>query len=316
MYLVKGHSSFTHTHTYTQVVFPKTPVAKMTEVKRKTDKPCGKFKQLFCFCCSFSCLEESAFYFSSFLCLNFTLLPADGATDKTAAVLALDAAVHADIVVPDEAPDGVHPALVAGQLVIELAGDAVDLVQAGPGDGGKVVVLVVQADVVGDPVERAVVGKGLGDGDPVGRVTLGRGDGLVDVVLGDEVAGDGVQAAGEEGGEDQVEEGVPRGVADEEHVEADLDGDVEGVDAREGDAVDGHGAYGVEEDLKGAEEGLAHDGVEEEGLEGRGQIGVETVHAEGLVMGQVVRLDYLLAILVVIWEHRRASWHRTRKEAL
>jgi hypothetical protein len=131
------------------------------------------------------------------------------------------------------------------------------------------VVLVVQADVVGEPVERAVVGEGLGDGDLVLRVLLLRGDGLVDVVLGDEVAGERVQAAGEEGGEEQVEQGAARaGEVKEGGVEADLGGDVEGVDLGDRDAVDGHGPDGVEEDLEGAEEGLAEDGVEEEGLEG------------------------------------------------
>lgn len=225
------------------------------------------------------------------LCLDFTLLPADGTAHQTSALLALDAAVHTDAVVPDEAPDGVDPALVAGEVVVKLAGDAVDLVQAGPGDGGEVVVLVVQADVVGEPVERPVVRKGLGHGDLVGRVALRGRDCLVHVVLGDEVAGDGVQAAGEERGEDEVEQRVARGVADEDGVKGDLHRNVEGVDARERDAVDGHGPDGVEEDLKGAEKGLAKDGVEEEGFERGREIGVEAVDAKRLVVREVVGLD-------------------------
>jgi hypothetical protein len=60
------------------------------------------------------------------------------------------------------------------------------------------------------------------------------------------------------------------------------------VDPGEGDAEDGHGADGVEEDLEGAEEGLSEDGVEEDGLEGGGEIGVEAVDAEGLVVGEMV----------------------------
>lgn len=52
----------------------------------------------------------------------------------------------------------------------------------------------------------------------------------------------------------------------------------------EGDAVDEHRAEGVEEDLEGGEEGFAEDGVEEDGLEGGGEIGVEAVDAEGLVV--------------------------------
>lgn len=63
-------------------------------------------------------------------------------------------------------------------------------------------------------------------------------------------------------------------------------------------AVDGHGTEGIKQDLEGAEEGLAQDGVKENGLEGGGEIGVEAVDAEGLVVGQVVGLVFLLACLL------------------
>lgn len=226
------------------------------------------------------------FYSSS--SLNLALLPAGGAAHHPAALLPLDAALEAHVLVEDEPPDGHDPALVPGQGVVEVGGDAVDLVQAGPGDGGEVVVLVVQADVVGEPVEGAVVGEGFGDWDVVVRVLLLGGDGLVHVVLGDEVAGEGVQAPGEEGREEQVEDGLGGGEVGEGGVEGELDGDVEEVDRGEGDAVDGHGAEGVEEDLEGAEEGLAEDGVEDESLEGGGQVRVQAVDAEALVVGEVV----------------------------
>lgn len=180
---------------------------------------------------------------------------------------------------------------MAGQLVVELAGDGAKLGQAGPGDGGEVVVLVVQADVVGQKVEGTVVGKGLGDRDVVGGVALGGGDGLVDVVLGDEVAGERVEGAGEEGGEEEVEDGVEAEGGVEGVVEGELDGDVEVVDPGEGDAVDEGRADGVEEDLEGAEEGLAEDRVEEDDFEGGGEVGVEAVDAEGLVVRQVVGLE-------------------------
>lgn len=224
------------------------------------------------------------------LALNLAEFPAGAATDEATALLTLDTAAHADLLVEDEAPDGVDPALVAGEGVVELGGDLVEGVKAGPGDGGEVVVLVVQADVVGEPVEGPVVGEGLGDGDAVVRVALLGGDVLVDVVLGDEVAGEGVEAAGEEGGEEEVDEGLDAGEVDEEDVEADLDDDVEEVDARQGHAVDGHRAEGVEEDLEGAEERLAEDGVEEDCLEGGGEVGVEAVYAETLVVGEMIRL--------------------------
>lgn len=207
--------------------------------------------------------------------LDLRLLPADGAAaDDAAAVLALDAAADADVFVPNEAPDGVGPALVAGQVLVKLPGHVVDGGQAGPGHGGEVVVLVVQADVVREPVEGPVVGKGLGDGDAVVRVALRLGDRLVHVVLGDEVAGQRVEAAGEEGGEQEVGKGGGRGEADEGDVEGDLDEDVEVVHPGKGDAVDGHGADGVKEDLEGAEKGLAENRVEHQGLGGGGQIRV------------------------------------------
>jgi hypothetical protein len=65
----------------------------------------------------------------------------------------------------------------------------------------------------------------------------------------------------------------------------------------EGHAVDGHGPEGVEEDLEGAEEGLAEDRVEEDGLEGGGEVRVEAVDAEGLVVGEVVGLCWLLVVV-------------------
>lgn len=180
---------------------------------------------------------------------------------------------------------------MARQVVVELGGGVAHGVEAGPGHGGEVVVLVVQADVVGEPVQGPVVGEGLGDGDAVLRVLLGRGDGLVDVVLGDEVAGQRVQAAGEEGGEEEVEDGVERGEAVEDEVEGELDGNVDVVDLGEGDGVDGHGAQGVEEDLEGAEEGFSENRIENEGFEGGGEIGIEAIDTKGLVVGKMVWLE-------------------------
>lgn len=180
---------------------------------------------------------------------------------------------------------------MARQGLVEFPGNVVHGMQPRPGNGREIVVLVVQADVVREDVEGPIIRKGLGDGDLVVRVALGGRDGLVDVVLGDEVAGEGVQAASQKGGEQQVEEGVGGGVGDEEGVEGELDDDVEEVHPGEGDAVDGHGADGVEEDLERAEEGLAEDGVEEEGLDGGGEVRVEAVYAEGLVVGEMIWLS-------------------------
>jgi hypothetical protein len=57
------------------------------------------------------------------------------------------------------------------------------------------------------------------------------------------------------------------------------------VDVGERDAIYGHGSNSVKEDLKGAEEGFAEDGVEDEGLKGGREVGVGTVNAEALVVG-------------------------------
>ncbi len=74
-------------------------------------------------------------------------------------------------------------------------------------------------------------------------------------------------------------------MVDEEVVEGELGGDVEEVDAREGELVNQHGTEGVEQDLEGAEEGFAEDGFEKDGFEGGGEVGVEAVDAEGFVVG-------------------------------
>lgn len=81
----------------------------------------------------------------------------------------------------------------------------------------------------------------------------------------------------------------PKG-GDENIVEDELDDKVEEVYPGEGDLENTHGPDGVEEDLEGAEEGLAQDGVEDDGLDGCRKISVEAVNAKRLVMGQMVGL--------------------------
>lgn len=55
-------------------------------------------------------------------------------------------------------------------------------------------------------------------------------------------------------------------------------------------AVYRHGADGIKEDLERAKECLAENGVEHKGLQGGGQISVKAIHAEGLVVSEVVWL--------------------------
>lgn len=149
---------------------------------------------------------------------------------------------------------------------------------------------VMQSHVIGKPVQRAVIRKSFRDRDFVFRVASFRRDLFVDVVLCDEVPRCGMKGAGEETAEKEIKKGVKREKRvreekDEGVVDTELDEQVEPVYPSEGDAVDGHGPQGIKEDLEGAEEGFAEDGVEKEGLEGGGKVRVETVDAEGFVVG-------------------------------
>lgn len=224
--------------------------------------------------------------------LDLRLLPVgdSAAADKTSSLLTLHAATHANVLIEDEAPDGIAPALVAGQVIIELVSNLAHLVETSPGHCGEVVVLVVKTDVVGEPVQRSIVREGLGNGDLVLRVASGGSNGFVHVVLGDEVASQRVKTPSQKGGEQQVEERVDRGVLQENEIKGDLDSDVEGVNSSQRNAVDGHGSQGVEEDLESAEEGLSENRIQNEGLEGSGKIGIKAIDTEGLVVGKVVWL--------------------------
>ena len=104
-------------------------------------------------------------------------------------------------------------------------------------------------------------------------------------MLRDEVPRTRVQGSRKKGARDEVYQRVYACVFHEEVVEEDLGEDVEEVELGKRDLVDHHGTESVEEDLEGAEEGLAEDGVEEEGFDGGGEVGVEAVDAEGFVVG-------------------------------
>lgn len=203
-------------------------------------------------------------------------------------LFSLDSAPETDILVPHKLPHYVHPALVLWEFVVEFVRNAVQSRQSRPRDGGEVVVLVVQANVVGEEIEWSIVRVRLREGDLVGRIGVVFVWLFEDVMLGDEMAGTGVQRACEKTAHDKIPQRPSSREAYEGVIEGELGDDVEQVDLGEGQAVDEHGSEGVEEDLEGAEEGLARDRVKEEGLEGGGEIGVEAVDAERLVMRQVV----------------------------
>lgn len=89
---------------------------------------------------------------------------------------------------------------MARQIIVEFVGDVTDSVEPGPGNGGEVMMLVVEANVVGEPVERAVVGERLGDWNTVLRILGRRGDGLVNIMLSNEMASERMETASKEGG--------------------------------------------------------------------------------------------------------------------
>lgn len=169
-------------------------------------------------------------------------------------------------------------------------GNVAHLVEARPRNGGEVMMLVVQPDVVGEDVAWSVVREGLGHGHLVVRVPLLRGHGLVYVVLRDEVTGERVQGASEERGEDEVEERIDATRSVDNIVEGRLNSDVQEVDASERHAVDEHRAEGVEEDLECAEEGLPEDGVKEHGFKSGREVGIQAIDAKGLVVGEMIGL--------------------------
>lgn len=201
--------------------------------------------------------------------------------DFPATLLSLNTAPKADFLVQDELPDDLDPAVVAGQVAVELVGNLVELPQTRPGDGGEVVVLVVQTHVVREQVQPAVVGEGLWRRGCLGFLALFlvllllRAGVLGEhVVLGDEVAGNWVQRACEERAQDEVSNGLASDVLNDQVVEDELYGDVEGVNAGQRQVVDEHGSQGIEEDLEGSEERFAGDGIEEPSLKGCWQVGV------------------------------------------
>mmetsp|Transcript_7566 Transcript_7566/g.29975 ORF Transcript_7566/g.29975 Transcript_7566/m.29975 type:complete len:394 (+) Transcript_7566:88-1269(+) len=203
--------------------------------------------------------------------------------------VAADAAERAEDGAGDVAPDDLDPAVVHGQVLVELRGGVAELAQGGPGKVAEVVVLVVVPDPEAEPVERAVVGVGL----------LAAHEG---VVLGNEVARHGVEAHAEEGGGDEVDRGhgAPSGgVVD---VGAAKGGEPGGEGHLEDEVVQLHDgrrlSYG-DEGAQGVEEGLADhpDGLEEGvgahdvALERGGHVAVDAVLALVLVVLIVVALE-------------------------
>ena len=151
---------------------------------------------------------------------------------------------------------------------------------------------VVQANIIGEEVERTVVRVCLRwfahrrwfvFGDLAGIRGLGE-----DVMFCDEVAGARVEGACQEGGEYEVGQCFPAECLDDGVVKGELGHYIECVDPSDRELVHHHWPDGVEQDLEGAEEGFAGYRVQEPGFECRGKIGIQTIDTERFVMGEVV----------------------------
>ncbi len=192
--------------------------------------------------------------------------------------LALDASVRAHLGAGDEIVQDLDPRVVTRQVVVEFGCHLLHLGQSVAGYVGEVVVLVVVAHVEGDQIERAVV--------RVGLVALDE-----HVVLGDEVAGDGVEAETEQKSEPHVAQRLDAKEVEDGVVEHDLDDPVGHLEAADGLREHHDRSQGVQQRLKNDKAHLAHHGREEHGLNFCGQIGVDLRVALVLVMIQMVLLE-------------------------
>src|SRR5262245_26923000 len=128
------------------------------------------------------------------------------AWDRTAdRTLPGDPAVERQVAVEEEAPQDLEPRAVRVEMVVELRRERLHLGEVDPRNAHQVVVLVVIADVEGDPVQRPVVGVRLLAGDE-------------GVVLLDPARPDDVEPDPEERREHQVREPGETGPAEDERV--------------------------------------------------------------------------------------------------
>jgi hypothetical protein len=163
----------------------------------------------------------------------------------------------------DEPPSNARPRLVLRQRVVKLARKLPQRRQPSPGDGGEIVVLVVVADVVGEDVERAVVGPGFlvvaveevvfsnlrrgEEGQKWREGGKGRGEGRTN-----EVTSARVQASCHVTAQEEVKHRVPTEVLHDEGVEGELGDEVPDDPLCRSLVADKAGTEGVEEDLEGA----------------------------------------------------------------
>lgn len=137
-----------------------------------------------------------------------TLALCPDTADGTPTFGSLDATPQTNILIEHEAVDNTTPAFMTRQWLVEFLCDLVEFRKASPWNRGEIVVFVVEAYVVSEEIERAIVGVCLWRWDArVSRVGCGNGGCAEEVVFGDEVAGAWVQGACEERGEEEVDDG-------------------------------------------------------------------------------------------------------------
>lgn len=104
--------------------------------------------------------------------------------------------------IPYELPNDANPALMLRQISIELLSHLMQRRQSRPGHSREVMVLIMQAHIIRQRVQGAIIRIRLRDRDIRGGIARPSRLLLEDVVLGDEMACAGMERAGEERGED------------------------------------------------------------------------------------------------------------------
>ena len=180
------------------------------------------------------------------------------------AVLPLDSTPQSDPFVEYEVPDNKNPALVLRQRIIKLLCNLIQLRKSCPWDSWEIMVFIMESDVVCEDIQGTVVRVRFWNG---GALDVFWDRRVVDcgwvenVMFGDEVRRKWVERPGEERRHEEVDQCVEAHCLSDDRVESEFDDQIESVDAGEWVFVYHHGTQGVEEDLKGAEESFAEEGI-------------------------------------------------------
>lgn len=151
-------------------------------------------------------------------------------------------------------------------------------------------VFIVQANVVCKEVKWPIVRVRFRNRDLICRVKRSLLWLFENVVLRNEMPRTWVQAPRQERAQDEICHCLSADELNKCVVESELDDNVEEVDHGHRELVHEHRTQSIEEDLEGSEEGFPGYGVEEEGFEGGGEVGVESLHAEGFVVRKMIGL--------------------------